>query len=97
MKRVDLIKKISMVCVGAERVDSYEAEGYIVKDGHRYIAFIVEKEKDKTEKLLGVWYGEFSELDEALKALRNVQYDLGRMNDRGFGCHEALDYSGDDA
>ncbi len=95
MRKAKLLKKISMICVGANRVDSYEAEGYVVRDGSRYLTFIVEKERDKTEKVLGVWFGEFSSLDEALKTMRNIQYDLGRMNDRGFGCHEAIDYSND--
>ena len=91
MRRARLLRKISMICVGAERVDSYEAEGYIFEHEGRLFGFIVEKERNDREKILDVWFGEFSDEESALKRLRDVQYDLGRMNDRGFGCHEAID------
>ncbi len=92
MRRAKLLKKISMVCVGADRVDSYEAEGYIFEYEGRMLAFVVEKERNAREKVLSVWFGEFPDEESALKSLRDVQYDLGRMNDRGFGCHEAIDF-----
>ncbi len=77
-----------MVCVGAERVDEYEAEGFLLRDEEGYTVLVVERE-NLEGRFPAVWIGKFSNLEEARNALRDMLYNLGRLNDRGFGCHEA--------
>ncbi len=86
--KLDVLDKIDMVCVGAERVDEYEAEGFLLGGEEGYTVLIVERENLKG-RFPAVWIGKFSDLEEARNALRDMLYNLGRLNDRGFGCHEA--------
>ncbi len=78
-----------MVCVGPERVDDYEAEGFLVKRDDSYIVIVVERDNSRGI-ILGVWFDEFSEKGEAKDSLKDILYTLGRIHDRGFGCHEAI-------
>ncbi len=88
LTRLDVVDKLDMVCVGAERVDEYEAEGFLLRGRDGYTVIIVERE-NLEGRFPAVWIGTFPDLEEARNALRDMLYNLGRLNDRGFGCHEA--------
>ncbi|MCD6348718.1 MAG: hypothetical protein J7L91_03755 [Candidatus Korarchaeota archaeon] len=88
MRRLKVVDKVDMVCIGPERVDEYEAEGFLLTDGSGYSVVIVERDNIEGD-FPAVWVGHFDDLEEARSAMRDVLYNLGRLNDRGFGCHEA--------
>ncbi len=88
LSKLDVLDKLDMVCIGAERVDEYEAEGFLLRGRDGYTVLIVERE-NLEGKFPAVWIGTFPDLEEARNALRDMLYNLGRLNDRGFGCHEA--------
>ncbi len=89
LDRLEVVDKVDMVCIGAKRIDEYEAEGFLLK-GQGYVVLIIEKEKgDIEENILGAWMGRFDDIEEARNEMKDILYNLGRMNDRGFGCHEA--------
>ncbi len=88
LERHDVLEKVDMVCVGAQRVDEYEAEGFLLSGPRGYVVLVVER--DNSEGAFpAVWVGEFEDETEARNSLRDMLYNLGRLNDRGFGCHEA--------
>ncbi len=88
LNRLKIVDKVDMVCIGAERVDEYEAEGFLLEGDNGYTVIVVEKENIR-EEFLGVWVGKFDDVQEARNEMKDLLYNLGRINDRGFGCHEA--------
>ncbi len=88
LNHYEIVDKVDMVCIGAKRIDEYEAEGFLLKGDDGYAVIIVEKENVR-EEFPGVWIGKFNDIQEARNEMRAILYNLGRMNDRGFGCHEA--------
>jgi hypothetical protein len=89
MRRLKVICRIDMVCRGAERVDEYRAEGYLLSDPPEVIAVIVERDNERGTTPY-IWLGTFKSSDEAMNSLKDMLYNIGRMEDRGFGCHEAV-------
>ncbi|MEM0268194.1 MAG: hypothetical protein QXU50_05680 [Candidatus Korarchaeum sp.] len=83
MRRLEVVERIDIVCRGAWRVDEYRAEGYLVRDPPGYLILIVERGSPY------IWLGEFSSYEEARNSLRDTLYNIGRREDRGFGCYEA--------
>lgn len=83
MRRLEVVERIDMVCRGAWRVDEYRAEGYLARDPPTYLILIVERGSPY------IWLGEFSSYEEARNSLRDTLYNIGRREDRGFGCYEA--------
>ncbi|MCC6029656.1 hypothetical protein D9Q81_08505 [Candidatus Korarchaeum cryptofilum] len=89
MRRLKVICRIDMVCRGAERVDEYRAEGYLLSDPPEVIAVIVERDNERGTTPY-IWLGTFKSSDEAMNSLKDMLYNIGRREDRGFGCHEAV-------
>ncbi len=85
-----------MVCIGPGRVDEYEAEGFLIKKDGSYVVIVVERDNSRGA-VLGIWFDEFNEEGEARDSLRDILYTLGRIHDRGFGCHEAISVLGSEA
>ncbi len=89
MKRLEVAGRIDIICRGAWRVDEYRAEGYLLRDPPDYLVLIVERDNERGVTPF-IWLGKFSSYDEARNSLRDFLYNLGRREDRGFGCHEAF-------
>lgn len=90
---MEVLERIDMVCIGAEVVDEYEAEGLLLRDEGKYAVVIIERDNYRGS-ILSVWIGTFSDQVEAKNALKDLLYNLGRLNDTGFGCHEATSTEG---
>lgn len=89
MARMEVLERLNMVCVGAEVIDEYEAEGLLLKDEGKYTVLVIEKDNSK-RIIKSAWIGTFFDLEEARNALKDLLYNLGRLNDTGFGCHEVI-------
>ncbi|MCS7102850.1 MAG: hypothetical protein NZ992_03090 [Candidatus Korarchaeum sp.] len=89
MRRLEVAERIDIICRGAWRVDEYRAEGYLLKDPPKYLVLIVERDNERDSTPF-VWLGEFPSYEEARESLRDTLYNLGRKEDRGFGCHESF-------
>ncbi|RDD53487.1 MAG: hypothetical protein BA066_04205 [Candidatus Korarchaeota archaeon NZ13-K] len=94
MRRLEVSERLDIICRGAWRIDEYRAEGYIIRDPPRYLVLVVERDGE-SGTTPSVWLGEFSSYEEARDSLRDVLYNIGRREDRGFGCHEAIPSGGE--
>lgn len=92
MRKLEVCERIDLICRGAWRVDEYRAEGYVIRDPPDYIVLIIERDNERgiTPR---IWLGRFGSYEEARNSLRDSLYNLGRREDRGFGCYEAFPQS----
>lgn len=89
MRRLEVLERVDIICRGAWRVDEYRAEGYLLEDPPKYLVLVVERDNERGNTPF-IWLGEFRSYEEARGSLRDTLYNLGRKEDRGFGCHEAF-------
>jgi len=90
---MEVLERFDMVCVGAEIVDEYEAEGFLLRSDGKYAVVIIERDNSRGI-VSSVWIGTFHDREEARNSLKDLLYNLGRLNDKGFGCYEAIPIKG---
>ncbi len=83
-----------VICPGPSHIDEVMIEALLIERKEKNIVYEVlitvrAKDRRRIHTPTSVWTGVFEDEKEALRALEDKLYDLSRLNDLGFGCHES--------